>query len=100
MNLAEVLSKAATPDTVELMANSLMQLGVEVHTLDQAAAIALARLYPVTHPRGLSLGDRACLSLGRTLVAEVLTTEHRWGVLARNLRLRIWDVRRDVRYRP
>jgi PIN domain nuclease of toxin-antitoxin system len=41
-------------------------------------AITCAALRPVTRPKGLSLGDRACIALGRRLHAPVFTADRSW----------------------
>jgi len=51
-------------------------LTVEPFTLSDAMACAALR--PRTKARGLSLGDRACLALGRRLNAKVLTADRNW----------------------
>ena len=51
-------------------------LTVEPFTLTDAMACAALR--PATRPRGLSLGDRACLALGRRIGSTVLTADRNW----------------------
>jgi ribonuclease VapC len=91
VNLEEVLSKAAERgDDPAALARSLRREGIlgsqlVAYAFDEALAVEVARLRPVTRPWGLSLGDRACLALGRALGVPVLTTEQTW----RELRLDI-----------
>ena len=47
---------------------------------DEQARIA-GDLIRHTRPFGLSLGDRACLALGRALALPVLTTDRAWSSL-------------------
>jgi PIN domain nuclease of toxin-antitoxin system len=42
-----------------------------------------------TRSLGLSLGDRACLALGRELRAPVLTTDRRWARLELDVEVRL-----------
>lgn len=86
-NWAETLSKMADfgydPDTI---ANELADEGILYDTLtlcplDGPAALEVARLRPLTTAIGLSLGDRACLALGRILALPVLTADHAWQTL-------------------
>ena len=82
VNLSEVVAKlversvpAATVKTI------LDDLDLDVHPFDAEAAHATGALRTITRPLGLSLGDRACLALGRQLGRPVLTTDGAWGSL-------------------
>ena len=46
--------------------------------LDEKMALEIARLRAGTRSRGLSLGDRACIALGRYLRLPILTTDRAW----------------------
>ena len=48
---------------------------------DGAHAALAASLLTQTRPLGLSLGDRACLALGLTLDATVVTADRVWNGL-------------------
>jgi ribonuclease VapC len=101
VNLAESLSRLADlrPDLAdgfirivgdigsETPPRSLPSLGAGAPILPQNVtvepftlpdAILCAALRPVTRPKGLSLGDRACIALGRRLGAPVLTADRSW----------------------
>jgi PIN domain nuclease of toxin-antitoxin system len=83
-NWAEVLSKLAEagqkPETVakRLTDAGLLGTALTIVPLDSALAIEIGKLRPRTKPMGLGLGDRACLSLGRTLGLPVITTDRAW----------------------
>lgn len=83
VNLAEVLTRfvdrGADPDEAgaQLLA---LHLAVEPVTAEQA--VAMAALRPATRAAGLSLGDRACLALARTLGAPALTADRAWAAVA------------------
>lgn len=63
------------------------QVAVEPFTYDDAlAAAALSRL---TRPRGLSLGDRACLALTQRLGATALTADRQWSRLEVGVSIRL-----------
>ena len=49
--------------------------------MDRAQAEAAGVLRAVTRSAGLSLGDRACLALARSLGATALTTDCPWAGL-------------------
>lgn len=83
-NWAEVLSKVAEIGqdpaalagelrSIGLLGNSLM-----IEPLSEEDCIAIAVLRPQTCTLGFSLGDRACLALGRRLQARILTTDRAW----------------------
>jgi ribonuclease VapC len=84
-NLAEVLSRAADhgADPAELLddmtARGLLDGAVTIEPLTTADAVEIARLRPLTHAAGLSLGDRACLALAHRLEATALTADSAWS---------------------
>jgi PIN domain nuclease of toxin-antitoxin system len=55
------------------------QVAVEPFTSEDA--LTAAKLSPLTTPKGLSLGDRACLALAKRLAARAVTAERAWGQL-------------------
>lgn len=55
------------------------QVAVEPFTSEDA--LTAARLSPLTAPKGLSLGDRACLALAKRLAARAVTAERAWAQL-------------------
>jgi PIN domain nuclease of toxin-antitoxin system len=79
VNLAEVLSKLsdAGEDTDRAM-DGITILSLEIVPFDADLAVASGRLRLVTVHAGLSLGDRACLALGRALGRRVLTADAAW----------------------
>ncbi len=92
VNYAEVVSKLAEAGLSEAeLRETLDGLALDVRPFDRAQAHAAGLLRPATRARGLSLGDRACLALGRALQAPVLTTDSAWegldlGVEVRQIR--------------
>ena len=85
VNWAEVLSKAMeTGIAPETLAAELGKRGILKNTLDVLPLIIedsmeIARLRPLTRPFGLSLGDRACLALGKRLSIPILTADRIWA---------------------
>jgi len=66
-------------------------LGIELRAFRAEDADGTGELYAVTRGAGLSLGDRACLALARSLGAPALTADRAWldvdvGVEVRALR--------------
>ena len=82
VNLAEagsyLASAGATPVHMQAQLDSL---GVDTVPFDEEQAIETARLRPLTRSLGLSLGDRACLALARTLQLPAMTTDRAWSEL-------------------
>jgi len=90
VNLAEVLSKLADAgeDPEEAM-NAIGALPLELVPFDEDQALESALLRPSTSPAGLSLGDRACLALGRRLGRPVLTADRTWPELVPGLEVSV-----------
>lgn len=59
----------------------LRTLGVRVEPLDVTDALTAARLWSITRPAGLSLGDRCCLALATRLDVPALTADTAWAGL-------------------
>ncbi|MEO7026776.1 MAG: PIN domain-containing protein, partial [Caulobacteraceae bacterium] len=64
------------PDTA--IDNSPSELPLHVVAFDEDQAIGAGKLRRATRGAGLSLGDRACLALARSLDATALTTDRAW----------------------
>lgn len=83
VNVAEVAAKlaerGATADEID---SGLSTFGLEFLPFDAAQAVATGMLRPTTRSLGLSLGDRACLSLAIALGTPVLTTDRAWASLS------------------
>jgi len=101
VNLAECLSRLADvrPDVAELLGNQAIDVQPEAlpywlpglgaggpvlpgtiapQPFTTVDAMLCAALRPVTRSKGLSLGDRACLALGRRMPAPVFTADRSW----------------------
>ncbi len=82
VNYAEVISRLI--DLGAPAANAVAatrDLGMQVAPLDAATAADAGCLRDLTRDRGLSLGDRACLALGRRLALPVYTADRAWAEL-------------------
>lgn len=79
VNLTEVVGylcrNGADERTIREM---LTGLQLAVVAFDAELGYAAGILEPVTRSAGLSLGDRACLSLARRLGVKALTTDRSW----------------------
>ena len=82
VNLSEVVAKLAEAGMPEAsIRKALNGLALEVVPFDHEQAYAAGQLRPLTRSLGLSLGDRACLSLGQRLGQPVVTTDGDWAEL-------------------
>ena len=87
VNWAEVLSKTAergaSPEELDqqLRKSGFIGQQIQVRALDEAQALEIASLRPLTRALGLSLGDRACLALAKAEGATVLTADRAWSQL-------------------
>ena len=79
VNWAEVVGKARDQgvDTQGLQ-EDLASLGLALEPFSSAQAALAGRSKEHTTRRGLSLGDRACLALGRDRGETVLTADRAW----------------------
>lgn len=79
VNLAEVVTKLSDRGAMEgEIRAALDALRLEVLAFDGELAYQTGLLRPPTRQAGLSLGDRACLALGRVLGLSVITAERGW----------------------
>jgi ribonuclease VapC len=90
VNWAEVVQKSlAAGVEVEGLRDDLEALGLVVAPFSAGDADTAARLWPQTRHLGLSLGDRACLSLGLRLNLPVLTCDRVWAELGLPLTIQL-----------
>jgi len=57
---------------------NLEEVGLEIAAFTVEEAEAAAGIYQATRSSGLSLGDRACLTLAQRLGAPAMTADRRW----------------------
>ncbi len=95
VNLAEVLAKLSDKGedpsafSTRLADRGLDLAALQILPFDGDSARETAWLRRATTGVGLSLGDRACLALGRALDAPVLTTDGAWARLRVGVRVRL-----------
>jgi ribonuclease VapC len=79
VNLAETINKlipkVPTIDAVRLL---LAQLDLTVEDWSEDLAFRSAEFSPFNKSHGLSLGDRACLTLAKQLRATAVTSDRTW----------------------
>ncbi|GBF82014.1 type II toxin-antitoxin system VapC family toxin [Aphanothece sacrum] len=82
VNWAEVVQKSVAADVnVDGMREDLEALGLKIAIFTPEDGEIAGRLWLQTKQAGLSLGDRACLSLGLKLNVSVLTCDRIWATL-------------------
>ena len=82
VNLAEIVTSLINKGIPAADARRTTEsLEIETVPLDRELALAAGVLREVTRSHGLSLGDRACLALGRHLALPVLTADRTWADL-------------------
>ena len=82
VNLAEVvgrLSMAGMPD--KDIHDTLALLGLDVIPFDEEQAYQTGMLISSGREYGLSLGDRACLALARSVTAIAVSADRAWAAL-------------------
>ena len=82
VNWAEVVQKSLSAGVdVDGMQEDLQALGMRVEPFLPVDGERAGRLWPLTRQHGLSLADRACLSLGLRLGLTVVTCDQAWAQL-------------------
>jgi PIN domain nuclease of toxin-antitoxin system len=90
VNWAEVLQKSLSAGVeVKGLRQELQALGLAVEPFSAGDADTAALLWPQTRNLGLSLADRACLSLALRLNLPVLTCDRIWAELTLPLRIEL-----------
>jgi ribonuclease VapC len=79
VNLSEVVAKLCSSGMPENeVRDNLESLSLEVIAFEEAQAYHCGRLITSNKKLGLSIGDRACLSLAKILGLPVLTGDKAW----------------------
>jgi ribonuclease VapC len=80
VNLSEVLAKLYEIGLREAEAEAAVaRLSLRVQAFDEAQARIAAQLRRPTRRAGLSLGDRACLALAKSLRCKAVTADRAWS---------------------
>jgi ribonuclease VapC len=80
VNLCEVLTKLAADGLNEAQTDAAVAwLDLRVYPFDRQHSEVAAQLWILTRQAGLSLADRACLALGRTVKCPVVTADRAWA---------------------
>lgn len=90
VNLTEILQKLVRKGmTLSRAEEYVRQFVSEVVPFDVTLASVTAALDGPTRQFGLSLGDRACLALGKSLNALILTADQSWAKLDIGVRVEL-----------
>ena len=82
VNLSEVVAKLADIGMTEAdIREAVEPLGIKLADFDASGAFSAGLLRPASRSAGLSLGDRACIALGRQRGLPVLTADIAWNSL-------------------
>jgi PIN domain nuclease of toxin-antitoxin system len=90
VNLSEVVGRLADGGSSDREIRQKMEeMGLEVAPFDADLAFAAGLLRPATRRAGLSLGDRACLSLATKLGVPAITADRSWSGLRLPVRVEV-----------
>jgi ribonuclease VapC len=91
VNLAEVAGKLIDAGLSELeVSGAIARLQLhQVEPFDEPMAYDVGALRATTRAAGLSLGDRACLALGRRLSLPVLTADREWAKVKAGVKVKV-----------
>lgn len=90
VNWAEVIQKSVAAEVdLDGMLDELQVLGLKIEPFTIKNAELAGKLWKQTQPAGLSLGDRACLSLGMCLRVPVWTCDRIWATLNLSVDVRV-----------
>jgi ribonuclease VapC len=79
VNLAEIINKLVLRGSpAETVRETLFTLELTVQDWTEDLAYRSAEFTPFTKSHGLSLGDRACLTLAKQLRATAVTSDRAW----------------------
>lgn len=87
VNYAEVIEILSRKMEITEVSGMLQKLITHIEPFNQEDAINAGKLHQLTKQHGLSLGDRACISLGRKLGLEVYTADKIWSKIAVNVKI-------------
>ena len=83
VNLSEVVAKLSEAGMPEKAIHQALQpLGLEIVPFDEEQSYQAGLLRTSTQDMGISLGDRACLSLAKMLGVVALTADRAWAGLS------------------
>jgi ribonuclease VapC len=89
VNVSEVVSKLVEVGATDGIARDLIsRLAIQIVPFTSDAALAAGLLHRQTRGRGISLGDRACLSLAAEVGLPAVTGDQIWATLDLGIEVR------------
>jgi len=90
VNLSEVIAKLCAAGMPENAIRQILQpIGLDIEPFDAEQAYQAGLLHASTQGMGLSLGDRACLSLAKMLGMAALTADRTWEKLPLGVAIKV-----------
>lgn len=90
VNISEVVAKLCDAGMPEKAIHQALQpLGMEIVPFDEEQAYQAGLLRTSTQDFGISLGDRACLSLAKKLGIDALTADRAWANLSVGVTIKV-----------
>jgi PIN domain nuclease of toxin-antitoxin system len=90
VNWAEVLQRVVSAGLeVGGKREDMESLGLQIRDFTAEDAESTAQLWPIGRPAGLSMGDRACLSLAQRLGLPAVTADRIWATLDLDVEVRL-----------
>lgn len=90
VNLSEIVAKLVDKGLDDAAVDATLDsIGLEAVAFDAEQARSAGLLRAATRNRGLSLGDRACLSLARARGAPALTADRTWAEVDAGVAVRL-----------
>lgn len=90
VNLSEVIAKLCEAGVPEkTISRALQPLGLSVVPFDEEQSYEAGLMRNATRNKGLSLGDRACLTLAKKSGLPALTTDKAWSGLSVGVNVKV-----------
>ena len=90
VNLSEVVAKLCEAGMPEKAIRQILQpLGLEIVPFDEEQSYQAGLLRTSTRDIGISLGDRACLSLAKMLGLVALTADRAWAEISAGVTVKV-----------
>lgn len=94
VNMAEVATRMLDLGLpLNELKRALGLFNMDVIDFNEEQALACAELRPLTKSAGLSLGDRACLSLAKLMNGTAVTSDRPWMAIAEAVGVKVLMIR-------
>ena len=90
VNFSEVVAKLCEAGMPEkAIRQALQPLGLDILSFDEEQSYQAGLFRLPTRDRGISLGDRACLSLAKMLGVAALTADRAWAGISGGVKVKV-----------